>query len=118
MKDELKIFENRSDDWLAKERAHEARVSAWDLDEGRRIKEEHERIHKAHDVRRTSNDYQKTDDLSVLKYVLITIFGFVFLITMIIITLATGGPGILPLFVIYAFAIVVAINTKKRRGRR
>ena len=66
MREELQAFENRSDDWLAKERAYEDSVSAWDFDEGRKvkiehienceakeIKENHERIHKAYNQRKT-----------------------------------------------------------------
>lgn len=30
------------DDWLAKEKAYEARISAWDLDEGKKVRYEHE----------------------------------------------------------------------------
>lgn len=42
----LSIFENRSDDWLAKERAYEETVSAWDFDEGKKIKKAHEIRHE------------------------------------------------------------------------
>ena len=40
-KDLLK-FENRSDDWLAKQKKEESYVSAWDFDEGKKIKEYHQ----------------------------------------------------------------------------
>lgn len=56
MKDVLSQFENRSDDWLASERRHEATVSAWDFDEGRKIKESHrdncdaEEIKQSHEI--------------------------------------------------------------------
>ncbi len=46
MQKDLEKFENRSDDWLAKQRAHEARVSAWDLDDARKLKIEHETRHQ------------------------------------------------------------------------
>lgn len=46
MRKELEVFENRSDDWLAKQRKQEARISAWDLDEGRKLKEDHAKIHQ------------------------------------------------------------------------
>ena len=39
-KNELDLIEK--DDWLAKEKAYEARISAWDLDEGKRVRFEHE----------------------------------------------------------------------------
>ena len=38
---DLEAFENRSDDWLAKERRREELVSAWDFDEGYKLKKEH-----------------------------------------------------------------------------
>ena len=40
------------DDWLAKEIARESRISAWDLDEGKNLKREHERDCEARDVAR------------------------------------------------------------------
>jgi len=46
MQKDLEKFENRSDDWLAKQRAHESRVSAWDLDDARKLKREHEVKHQ------------------------------------------------------------------------
>lgn len=33
---------NNQDDWLAKEIAREARISAWDLDEGKSLRKQHE----------------------------------------------------------------------------
>ena len=50
MNKDLEAFENRSDDWLAKERAYEDSISAWDLDEGKRIKENHERRHRYYEM--------------------------------------------------------------------
>jgi len=49
---DLDVFENREDDWLAKQRQHEARVSAWDFDEGRRLKIEHEIKHNEFNQKR------------------------------------------------------------------
>ncbi len=45
MKEELKGFENREDDWLAREMRREAKLSPWNVDEAKIIKEEHARIH-------------------------------------------------------------------------
>lgn len=42
MNKDLERFENRSDDWLAKQRKIENKVSAWDFDEAKQIKEAHE----------------------------------------------------------------------------
>ena len=41
MENDLEKFENRHDDWLADEIAYEETVSAWDFDEGRRLRREH-----------------------------------------------------------------------------
>ena len=38
------------DDWLAKEIARESRISAWDLDEGKNLKREHERDCEAREL--------------------------------------------------------------------
>ena len=51
MNKDLEKFENRSDDWLAKERKEESKVSAWDFDEGRRIKEFHEENCEAKEIK-------------------------------------------------------------------
>ena len=51
MNKDLEKFENRTDDWLAKERKEESRVSAWDFDEGRRIKEFHENNCEAKEIK-------------------------------------------------------------------
>ena len=42
MEKDLLKFENRSDDWLAKQRKEESRVSAWDFDEGIKVRNDHQ----------------------------------------------------------------------------
>ena len=51
MNKDLEQFENRSDDWLAKQRNIENRTSAWDIDEGKRIKEYHEKNCEAKEIK-------------------------------------------------------------------
>lgn len=41
MNKDLEVFENRKDDWLAKERKHEESVSAWDIDDSSKLKQQH-----------------------------------------------------------------------------
>lgn len=53
MKDELEEFENRRDDWLAKERKYEETVSAWDFDEAKKIRKEHHDNCDAYDLKET-----------------------------------------------------------------
>lgn len=45
MKNELQGFENRDNDWLAQEMRREAKLSAWNVDDAKIIKEDHARIH-------------------------------------------------------------------------
>lgn len=66
MNKDLEKFENRSDDWLAKERIYEETVSAWDFDEGKRIKKQHEEDCEAKEIKEKHeaihnayNSYQK-----------------------------------------------------------
>lgn len=76
MKDDLKIFENRSDDWLAKEREYEETVSAWDFDEGKRIKEIHKQKHQAYEdthkkgVIGARNNYVPLNNSAVIKTII------------------------------------------------
>ena len=49
----LEQFENRDDDWLAKERKEEDKVSAWDFDEGKKIKEFHADNCEAKEIKET-----------------------------------------------------------------
>ena len=57
MEKDLLKFENRSDDWLAKQRKEESRVSAWDFDEGIKVRSEHQdncearQIKSEHEIR-------------------------------------------------------------------
>lgn len=46
MRNELEGFENRENDWLAKEIRREAKLSPWNVDEAKIIKEEHARVHE------------------------------------------------------------------------
>jgi len=65
MNDDLKKFENRSDDWLADQIKYESLVSAWDLDEGRRLKEEHEILHSAYNEKiEEIRELNKVKDIS------------------------------------------------------
>ena len=52
MNKDLDAFENRSDDWLATERKREDLVSAWDLDEGHKLKEEHRENCEAYEIKK------------------------------------------------------------------
>ena len=46
MRNEFEGFENRENDWLAQEIRREAKLSPWNVDEAKIIKEEHARVHE------------------------------------------------------------------------
>ena len=63
MNKDLEAFENRSDDWLAKERKREALVSAWDFDEGHRLKQEHRENCEAYEIKQDHEIKHKYYDM-------------------------------------------------------
>lgn len=101
MNKDLEAFENRSDDWLAKERRREELVSAWDFDEGYKLKKEHiqdceaRKIKEDHEIKheyynrinklrrdKANNQFQQVDSGRALK-VFVPIFLVMILIIMI-----------------------------------
>ena len=119
------------DDWLAKEIVRESKVSAWDFDEGKRVKKEHadhcdaEIVANEHHtehvnrnrVARVANANTKKADVLVLFCVM-----FVFTCAFIIIVFAginsiniTGSFdwfGIMPVFVFVFIAVISSIIKK------
>jgi len=78
MRSDLERFENRSDDWLAKQRKYEEKVSAWDFDEGKRIKEEHHIKHLAYDSRQEIRKNIRTDSLTKSQAQKASLLMFIF----------------------------------------
>lgn len=89
MKDELKGFENRENDWLAREMRREAKLSPWNVDEAKIIKEEHARIHAKEihfqqKIRKKEPRYQHvsaprdiTKDVLIYLYVFIALLAYI-----------------------------------------
>lgn len=123
MNKDLEAFENRSDDWLAKERRREELVSAWDFDEGYKLKNEHSRNCEAkqikldHEIKheyydriqkqrreRANNQFQQIDSSKALK-----VFAPVFLVMILIIMIgAFAASGFINIGEI-GFAIPIII---------
>ncbi|MDO4501082.1 MAG: hypothetical protein Q4B60_07420 [Erysipelotrichaceae bacterium] len=116
MKDELKVFENRNDDWLAKERTYEAKVSAWDLDEGKRIKEEHAAHHNSYEqhVQNTYRPKSQNKEVSTAAKLLPVIIGTMTVIIFIVL-MATRLYFGLPLIIFYLFVFALALNNIRRK---
>ena len=129
-KDLLK-FENRSDDWLAKQKKEESYVSAWDFDEGKKIKEyhqdnceatqikqQHEYHHqmynkKVQEIRSGTNKINKTTK----NYLIVAAISFMFipLLLMVMINIAAGSSpaiGFIPIILIVVF---IALFSGRRR---
>lgn len=135
MNKDLEVFENRSDDWLAKERKYEATVSAWDLDEGKKLRAEHEddcearEIKRSHELRHQAynNQFTNLNDLVKNKKevpqnkLTLLIVLFAFFIPMMIfvgILIETFGESI-PEFilVIPIIVLILMVNVIKQKGR-
>lgn len=128
MDNDLSKFENRSDDWLASQRKHEETISAWDIDEGKRIKQFHEEhceanyIKQAHEkahaeykrnAQKSPNDFVRIDaKFSMIFFMIIAIM----IVTGIIITVTTGEVEIQPF--IAAIFVFWAVNTLKRNNKK
>ena len=135
MNKDLEVFENRSDDWLAKERKYEATVSAWDLDEGKKLRAEHEEDCEAREIKRShelrhqayNNQFTNLNDLVKNKKevpqnkLTLLIVLFAFFIPMMIfvgILIETFGENI-PEFilVIPIIVLILMVNVIKQKGR-
>ncbi len=90
---EIKMFEDRENDWLSQEMAREKRVSVWDIDEGKSIRRQHEEHcaaeaikvqHEencaAEDVRNISRQEKQNPPSSPVPFIFIAIFIITFLI--------------------------------------
>ena len=136
MNKDLEAFENRSDDWLAKERRREELVSAWDFDEGYKLKIEHiqdceaRKIKEDHEIKheyynrinklrrdRANNQFQQVDSGRALK-VFVPIFLVMILIIMISSFAAVGLINVgeigfaIPIII---FILLVNLIPKRRK---
>lgn len=138
MREELEVFENRHDDWLAKERKYEDSVSAWDFDEGKKLRKAHEehcdslQLKEGH--RQRHNLYNQTHQKGVIasngqyvpfdakRFVLIfvPIMVAIFVISMII-TFASFGAieldELLNAVPIIVF-IIIALTVKGKKEKK
>lgn len=124
MDKDLKQFENRSDDWLAKERKDEDKVSAWDLDEGKKIKKYHEANCEAKEIKEThekihqgwisnKNIPKKDDSGIVIVFILVTVA-----IVNIVGPMLIGEDPFTEILPTVAVVILIAILTKNNRRKK
>lgn len=138
MREELQAFENRSDDWLAKERAYEESVSAWDFDDGKKIKLEHHKDCDAEEIKESHHsrhiEYNKThpkgliddssqfEDINKISLVRI-IIPMLAMFTLMMITIIANAAGVIEfeeagMFMpIIIFIIGMSLISKKKKEK-
>ena len=88
MRNELEGFENRENDWLAKEIRREAKLSPWNVDEAKIIKEEHARVHERQNtINQAHREMLKQRNTEVIKTEQTILIYVCFLIIFIIFTM-------------------------------
>lgn len=127
MKNDLEKFENRRDDWLADEIAYEETVSAWDFDEGHRLKREHEENCEAKFIKERHekiHSYIKQrpkipiDQMPDRRVVLIAIVVFSCVFVVFIPIIMRFDPTLIfILLIIYFILILTLSNTIQRRKK-
>lgn len=92
MRNELEGFENRENDWLAKEIRREAKLSPWNVDEAKIIKEEHALVHEKQNtiiqarremLKQRNTEVSRTEQ-TILIYVCFLIIFIIFTMMMFI----------------------------------
>ena len=108
--DDLKKFENREDDWLAKQRRLESRISPWDLDDARKLKNEHEKIHSDYNRRKYSASVNRKGSSFAVNLIMgIIMASFIMMLIVIMIrmfsrsTLRTGS------FLVYVLVLICIV---------
>ena len=119
-KDSMKL---NSDDWLAKEIARESRISAWDLDEGKDLRREHEencdarqladQHHRRHLRRAEMEAAPKADAKAVAWFVIDMLTVFILFVLNIFLPNTVILPGIV-LFLLLNPGIFVWLFLLKR----
>lgn len=116
------------DDWLYQEIKRESKISAWDFDEGNKIKQaheehcarekvrrEHEEVHvKSVRVAKTKNinvDNKKAALIGLIMFFVIATFIFVF-----VGSIMGGEFTILPMFPIFIFVFIAVISSITKKG--
>ena len=136
MNKDLEVFENRSDDWLAKERKYEATVSAWDLDEAKKLRIEHEEDCEAREIKERhasrhqayNDQFVNLNDLSksktektTISKTASTIVWLVFLIPLlffvVFIAIMSGMEVTDVIIAIPIIILIIVVNLFKTKGR-
>ena len=117
-----------TDDWLYQEIKRESKISAWDFDEGSKIKQAHEdhcareRVRREHEevhvkrvdskqINNTVNNKQVAL-IGVVMFFVIAAFIFIF-----IGSFMGGNITVLPMFPIFIFVFIAVISSITKKGK-
>ena len=121
MNKDLERFENRSDDWLAKQKKIEDNVSAWDFDEGKKIKETHEKNCEAKEIKERHEKIhsgqiksRKKNGGSVFAIILIIMVAVELIPTIIV----SGETEVIPISIICIIMFVLAMVSILKKGNK
>ena len=123
---DLKQFENRNDDWLAKQRRLEEKISPWDLDDARKIKEEHAAKHQQYNQRQgeyrrsrqTRPPVSSNSGNALAKFVVVVVV-VVFVITLLPLVLMTfRGNGVFSMSFMPLLFVIIVIILSSLGGRK
>ena len=123
---DLKQFEDRNDDWLAKQRRLEQRISPWDLDDARKIKEEHAAKHQQYNQRQgeyrrsrqTRPPVSSNSGNALAKFVVVVVV-VVFVITLLPLVLMTfRGNGVFSMCFMPLLFVIIVIILSSLGGRK
>lgn len=131
MDKDLMKFENRTDDWLAKQKKEESYVSAWDFDEGKRIKQQHQenceatqikkeheqkhQLYKEHMAEVKRNRVAPKNNTAIIPIIVIIITLTTIMLGFITSAVASGEAffGLVPILIVVI--LLAAIVSGKRR---
>ena len=121
MNKDLEQFENRSDDWLAKQRSIENKTSAWDIDEGKKIKQHHEEnceareIKERHERIHSGQERPRKKNGATIFLIVIMVMAMADMIPAIVYELDFAG---IPIATLCIIVFVLALKSVLRKGSK
>ena len=85
-----------SDNWYAEEKERESRILAWDIDEGRKLAEEHQALHRGSKTQRQRNK-GTSDPFFVLDLILFSL--------MLPFAVGISSHSLFPVFLLFCFLL-------------
>lgn len=127
-------LENKNDDWLSEQKKAESKISPWDLDEGKKIreshvdnceakfiKERHEQAHKAYDkftkLNKNENQfYPISSKKGILIVCVVVMLGLIYMAIMV--EAKEEGSVALALITLMISFIGLSIDRLRKKGKK